>query len=43
MDCFRHCESRSAAAIYVPVLRPQWIASVLAMTGRLRNDGVGVQ
>ncbi len=38
----RHCEARSAVAIQVPVPRPQWIASFLAMTGRGRNDGAGV-
>jgi hypothetical protein len=40
---FRHCEARSAVAIHVPVPRPQWIASFLAMTEWVRNDGVGVQ
>ena len=38
----RHCAARSAVAIQVPVPRPQWIASFLAMTGRGRNDGAGV-
>jgi hypothetical protein len=36
---FRHCEARSAVAIYVPVPMLQWIASFLAMTGRWRNVG----
>jgi hypothetical protein len=40
---FRHCEARSAVAIYVPVPRPQWIASFLAMTKWGRNDEVGAQ
>ncbi len=42
----RHCEARSAVAIYVPVLRLQWIASVIARSlrrGNHRNDGTGVQ
>ena len=28
----RHCEARSAVAIYRPAPRPQWIASLLATT-----------
>jgi hypothetical protein len=36
---FRHCEARSAVAIYVPEPMLQWIASFLAMTGWGRNDG----
>jgi hypothetical protein len=39
----RHCEARSAVAIYVPLPLPQWIASLLAMTGRGRNDGAGAR
>jgi hypothetical protein len=39
----RHCEARSAVAIYVPEPMLQWIASFLAMTGRGRNDGAGAQ
>ena len=39
----RDCEARSAVAIHVPVLAPQWIASFLAMTGRGRNDTAGTQ
>ena len=42
-DHFRHCEARSAVAIHVPVPRPQWIASFLAMTGPGRNDRTGPQ
>jgi hypothetical protein len=38
---FRHCEARSAVAIHVPVPRPQWIASFLAMTEWECNDGAG--
>ena len=37
----RHCEAPRAVAIHVPVLRSQWIASFLAMTQRVCNDGVG--
>jgi hypothetical protein len=40
---FRHCEARSAVAIYVPVPKPQWIASFLAMTRRGRSYGAGAQ
>ena len=40
---FRHCEARSAVAIHVPVPRPQWIASFLAMTRQGRNDGAQAQ
>jgi hypothetical protein len=40
---FRHCEARSAVAIHVPVPKPQWIASFLAMTKWGRNDKVGAQ
>jgi hypothetical protein len=39
----RHCEARSAVAIHVPVPRPQWIASFLAMTEQGRNDRLGAQ